>query len=273
MTHGTSAEHPAPSLDSIVRVLLEAGHPPEGIEDKARLWLSLRPLVDGVERPPEPEPRSESAKKDWSSKKGWELRFAARSPAGVVHISNLLRPLGIETGRPYPDDDRILVPVSGRRHPWLTSLLALDPPSSYTVSAAPAPARARPQGRSTSPRRRTSRVRARTPILERDAQTVRQIIATDATFERSSWRGQPVWAGRCLQCDALLLIGLDGEPVSAQQIVWMEGDGETEVPLSGKGLVCMRCGARAQSLEARGDERLSGMLARMKERRKERWRG
>ncbi|MFY0580829.1 hypothetical protein ACN28S_47185 [Cystobacter fuscus] len=44
------------------------------------------------------------------------------------------------------------------------------------------------------------------------------IVATDATFERTEHRGQEVWLGKCLHCNAYLVIGLDGEPISRATI-------------------------------------------------------
>jgi hypothetical protein len=44
------------------------------------------------------------------------------------------------------------------------------------------------------------------------------IIATDSTFERAEHRGGGAWIGKCLHCNAHLVVGLDGEPVSRATI-------------------------------------------------------
>ena len=44
------------------------------------------------------------------------------------------------------------------------------------------------------------------------------IVATDATFERTTVRGLDAWVGRCLFCKSKLTISLAGEPMSAATV-------------------------------------------------------
>jgi hypothetical protein len=41
---------------------------------------------------------------------------------------------------------------------------------------------------------------------------VLDIIATDATFERTDFRGREVWLGKCLHCNAHLMGWRDPDP-------------------------------------------------------------
>lgn len=107
-------------------------------------------------------------------------------------------------------------------------------------------------------------------------QRILAIIATDRTFERTEWRGVAVWTGKCLHCNAHLIVGLDGEPQSRatiEHIVPRTHGGGDDLP--NLGLACARCnmqkGVRHDS-RAKGDARAQEVVARLLERRRERWR-
>jgi 5-methylcytosine-specific restriction endonuclease McrA len=102
------------------------------------------------------------------------------------------------------------------------------------------------------------------------------IVRTDATFERAEFRGHEVWVGRCLHCNGTLMIGLDGEPQSRatiEHIVPKSAGGSNEAP--NLGLACARCNAQKGKRHDPGyakSERAQALVARLLERRQERWR-
>lgn len=102
------------------------------------------------------------------------------------------------------------------------------------------------------------------------------IVATDSTFQRAEWRGQEVWQGRCLHCNAHLLVGLDGEPISRATIehIVPRAHGGTE-ELENLALACARCNegkGRRHDPRYNTDARAQELVARLLERRRERWR-
>jgi 5-methylcytosine-specific restriction endonuclease McrA len=102
------------------------------------------------------------------------------------------------------------------------------------------------------------------------------IVATDATFERTEHRGREVWLGKCLHCNAYLVVGLDGEPISRATIehILPRVHGGTD-DLENLGLACARCnhgkGSRHDQ-HYRRDPRVQELVARLLARRRERWR-
>ena len=102
------------------------------------------------------------------------------------------------------------------------------------------------------------------------------IVATDATFERTDHRGPEVWLGKCLHCNTFLAISLEGEPISRATIehIVPRVHGGTD-DLSNLGLACARCnqgkGSRHDKHYHR-DERVRELVARLLARRRERWR-
>jgi 5-methylcytosine-specific restriction endonuclease McrA len=71
---------------------------------------------------------------------------------------------------------------------------------------------------------------------------VLDIIATDATFERTEFRGREVWLGKCLHCNAHLMVDLNGDPISRATIehIIPRTHGGTDA-LENLGLACARC--------------------------------
>jgi hypothetical protein len=287
--------YPAPvnrepdNLADIVRVLVESGHAPEGAEAKARAWYELLPLIFWE------DPSSPSGTKQGAERYKWQvLQFVAATPVGVVRISELLLRLGIEAGRPYQRRDQILVPVYGQRHQWLLRLLDPSRPLAAVTDGAersaegeaprkvtPAPPDAETDGPSRAKgarrvrRRQYSQLRTQPRSWPRDGELVLQIVATDRTFALSAWQGKPAWAGRCLQCEALLLVGCDGAPISSAQIVQLaagQPDDEPASDVSEQGLVCLHCVFLDRKREQASDPRLSETLEQLRARRRERWR-
>jgi 5-methylcytosine-specific restriction endonuclease McrA len=102
------------------------------------------------------------------------------------------------------------------------------------------------------------------------------IVATDATFERTEYRGHEVWLGKCLHCNAHLVISLEGEPISRatiEHIVPQTHGGTND--LGNLGLACARCnqgkGSRHDQHFDR-DPRVRALVERLLERRRARWR-
>jgi 5-methylcytosine-specific restriction endonuclease McrA len=107
-------------------------------------------------------------------------------------------------------------------------------------------------------------------------QRILAIVATDRTFAPTEWRGVPAWAGKCLHCNAHLLIGLDGEPISRatiEHIVPRTHGGTDE--LTNLGLACARCNLQKghrHDVRGKHDARAREVVERLLERRRERWR-
>ncbi|MET0404109.1 MAG: HNH endonuclease [Cystobacter sp.] len=102
------------------------------------------------------------------------------------------------------------------------------------------------------------------------------IVATDATFERTEHRGQEVWLGRCLHCNTYLVIALSGEPISRATIehIVPQVHGGTD-DLGNLGLACARCNQGKGSRHDRHfhrDARVRDIVDRLLTRRRERWR-
>jgi 5-methylcytosine-specific restriction endonuclease McrA len=106
--------------------------------------------------------------------------------------------------------------------------------------------------------------------------TLLVIVATDTTFERATAGDREVWSGKCLHCNARLLIGLDGEPISRATIehIMPKNHGGSD-DLSNLGIACARCnhekGAR-HDLKQKTDARFQEIVANLAEKRRVRWR-
>lgn len=105
------------------------------------------------------------------------------------------------------------------------------------------------------------------------------ICRTDRTFEladRGAGRRQRVWWGKCIHCNARLVVGLDGRPdrgVTIEHIQPRNHGGTDE--LENLALACARCNhAKGRRLDARpaGDPALIEMVERLRSRRERRWR-
>ncbi|AGC47968.1 HNH endonuclease domain-containing protein [Myxococcus stipitatus DSM 14675] len=102
------------------------------------------------------------------------------------------------------------------------------------------------------------------------------IIATDTTFERTEHRGREAWLGKCLHCNAHLVVGTDGEPISRATIehILPRTAGGTDA-LENLGLACARCNQGKGSRHDRNyprDARARELVERLQARRAERWR-
>lgn len=109
----------------------------------------------------------------------------------------------------------------------------------------------------------------------RTRQLILAIIETDDTLERTEWRGEEVWRGRCIHCNTRLVVALNGDPISRATIehILPRNHGGTD-DLRNLALACARCnhgkGVRHDN-RRRGDPKLEAMITRLQERREARW--
>gem|GEM_PF-686445 len=110
----------------------------------------------------------------------------------------------------------------------------------------------------------------------RRRRTVLAIVATDATFERALVRGEPAWVGKCIHCQARLVVGLDGETHGAatiEHIVPRNHGGTDDV--ENLALACARCNTlKGMRLDhrRRDDPTLAEVVETLRARRRARWR-
>ena len=110
----------------------------------------------------------------------------------------------------------------------------------------------------------------------RNRQLLLAIVATDATFERTVVRGQPAWVGKCIHCQARLVVGLDGQADGAatvEHIVPRTHGGGDDLP--NLAVACARCNAlKGKRLDhrRREDPTLSQVIETLRARRLARWR-
>jgi len=69
-----------------------------------------------------------------------------------------------------------------------------------------------------------------------------EVLATDATFEPIDLQGAPGWAGKCIHCNARLVVRADGTPVGPVTVehIMPTSAGGTEAP-ENLALACAGC--------------------------------
>lgn len=107
-------------------------------------------------------------------------------------------------------------------------------------------------------------------------QIILAIVRTDRTFERADRLGRAVWVGKCIHCNAKLVIRDDGEPLGEATIEHIlprsHGGGEECENLA---LACARCNAEKgirHDWRHGTSERAQEIATRLLARRRERWR-
>ena len=102
------------------------------------------------------------------------------------------------------------------------------------------------------------------------------IVATDSTFEKVVVRGEAAWSGRCIHCNARLLVALDGAAlgdVTIEHIVPRHhGGSDARTNLA---LACSRCNSekgRRHDHTPEKDPRRLELVARLQEKRLGRYR-
>ena len=106
--------------------------------------------------------------------------------------------------------------------------------------------------------------------------TLLAIIATDTTFERATAGGRDVWSGKCLHCNARLVIDLVGEPISRATIehILPKNHGGSD-DLVNLGIACARCNSEKgirHDNKRKGDARLQEVVEKLAAKRRARWR-
>lgn len=114
--------------------------------------------------------------------------------------------------------------------------------------------------------------------MGRHKRLVLEVCATDRTFRmlRVGGRSTALWCGKCIHCNTRLTVEPDGTPgpgVTIEHII-PRSHGGTDV-LQNLALACARCnhakGRRQDKLPGDHPDLLA-MVARLQERREERWR-
>lgn len=102
------------------------------------------------------------------------------------------------------------------------------------------------------------------------------IVATDRTFAAAVLDGVRVWVGKCIHCNAKLVVSDTGKPLGEATLehIWPQNLGGTD-ELPNLALACARCnrekGHRHDHKHAK-DPRLLEIVERLRSRRAERWR-
>lgn len=102
------------------------------------------------------------------------------------------------------------------------------------------------------------------------------IVATDRTFALEDVRGQRVWVGKCIHCNAKLVVHATGElsGVATVEHIVPRHHGGTDA-IENLALACAGCnhekGVRHDAKRA-SDPKLRAMIERLQARRRERWR-
>ena len=97
---------------------------------------------------------------------------------------------------------------------------------------------------------------------------------TDATFEKTTLDGQAVWVGRCIHCGKKLVVRDDGRAMGEATLehVWPETQGGTDA-VDNLAVACAGCNREKGSRhDHKGGQRLDEIVAKLRERRAERWR-
>jgi len=98
---------------------------------------------------------------------------------------------------------------------------------------------------------------------------------TDATFARATLDDQQVWIGKCLHCNAKLVVRDDGLAMGAATLehVWPTAQGGTNA-IANLAVACARCNREKGVRHDHGKNppRLDEVVAVLRERRRARWR-
>jgi 5-methylcytosine-specific restriction endonuclease McrA len=71
-------------------------------------------------------------------------------------------------------------------------------------------------------------------------QKVLDIVSTDSTFERAEVRGEKVWVGRCIHCNAHVVVNDSGETLATIEHIFPRTHGGTD-DVENLALACRRC--------------------------------
>jgi 5-methylcytosine-specific restriction endonuclease McrA len=100
------------------------------------------------------------------------------------------------------------------------------------------------------------------------------IVATDSGFERREVRGQTVWVGKCIHCNAKLVVDEQGGTQATIEHILPRNHAGTDA-VENLALACAGCnhekGVRHDARK-KDDPKLREIVERLAERRKARWR-
>jgi 5-methylcytosine-specific restriction endonuclease McrA len=119
-------------------------------------------------------------------------------------------------------------------------------------------------------------MRYRARVGRRTRQRILQVLETDSTFEPAELQGEPVWVGKCIHCNARLVVRADGTPigeVTVEHIVPRRRGGSDEA--ENLALACARCNYQKgyrHDVSRRPSARAREIEAALLDRRRRRWR-
>lgn len=99
------------------------------------------------------------------------------------------------------------------------------------------------------------------------------VVATDRTFERQTLDGVTVWVGKCIHCNAKLVVTATGRQAgnaTLEHIVPESRGGTNDV--GNLAIACARCNREKSPHDVAGGDKLQAMQDQLLARRKERWR-
>lgn len=106
------------------------------------------------------------------------------------------------------------------------------------------------------------------------APLVLAIVAIDSTFEKAVVRGTPCWVGRCIHCNAKIVVEENGETLGTIEHILPRTHGGTD-DVENLALACARCNAEKgvrHDPRRRNDPKLVAIVEALREKRRARTR-
>lgn len=100
------------------------------------------------------------------------------------------------------------------------------------------------------------------------------IVATDATFEKRSVRGEECWVGKCIHCNARIAVELDGSTLGTIEHIAPRTHGGTD-DVDNLALACKRCNSEKgvrHDPKSKDDPKRLALVAALQAKRRERTR-
>lgn len=113
-------------------------------------------------------------------------------------------------------------------------------------------------------------------VASRTQRIILDIIATDKTFDLTTFRSENVWVGKCIQCNRNLIINEHGKPISKatiEHIIPITHGGTDDI--QNLAIACAGCNnlkGRTLDIKKRGHPQLEKVIASLQEKRNKRWR-
>jgi len=99
------------------------------------------------------------------------------------------------------------------------------------------------------------------------------VVATDRTFEATMLDGRRMWVGKCIHCNAKLVVDETGRAAgeaTLEHVLPETRGGDNSI--ANLAIACARCNRQKSPHDVRGGVKLDEMMARLLARRAERWR-